>query len=210
MPISSGLTGMGNSLTAFSPYQADPGSAPEYTDGPPPALVAVADPAPQRRLTVLVRLILLIPHFIVLYILLLAGSVVAFPRLVGRAVHGAATPVGGQLPGRQPAVVVRVIAYELLLTDVYPPFTFDDDLAYPVRLVLPEPQRLNRAAVFFRIILAIPASIVSAVVAYGVGTLMTFIAWLITLVAGRLPASSTGRSPPWSAIKCGFTPTGGC
>src|ERR1700730_14957611 len=73
-----GLTGMGNSLTAFSPYQAYPGAAPEYSDGPPPVLVAVADPAPQRRLTVLVRLILLIPHIIVLYFLLLAAAVVAF------------------------------------------------------------------------------------------------------------------------------------
>ena len=85
-----------------------------------------------------------------------------------------------------------MIAYELLLTDAYPPFTFDDDPAYPVRLALPEPQRLNRAAVFFRMILAIPASIVGSVVAFGASTLMIFIAWLITLVAGRLPASLHG------------------
>ena len=65
-------------MTAFSPYPTYPGAEPEYQDGPPPVLVAVADPAPQGRLTVLVRLILLIPHFFVLYMLMLAASVVLF------------------------------------------------------------------------------------------------------------------------------------
>ena len=65
-------------MTAFSPYPTYPGAEPEYQDGPPPVLVAVADLAPQGRLTVLVRLILLVPHFIVLYMLMLAGGVVLF------------------------------------------------------------------------------------------------------------------------------------
>ena len=42
-----------------------------------------------------------------------------------------------------------------LLTDDYPPFTFDDDLAYPVVIAIPPPGRLNRFAVFFRFILAV-------------------------------------------------------
>ena len=183
---------MGNSLTTFSPYQAFPGSAPEYTDGPPPVLVAVAAPAPQRRLTVLVRLILLIPHFIVLYLLMLAASVVVFLGWWGALFMGRQPRWAGSFLAGLLRWLARVIAYELLLTDAYPPFTFDDDPAYPVRLALPEPQRLNRAAVFFRIILAIPANIVGAVVAYGSGTLIAFIAWLITLVGGRLPASLHG------------------
>ncbi len=58
-----------------------------------------------------------------------------------------------------------------------------------MRIAVPEQQRLNRAAVFFRFILATPASIVASVVVYGAGTLMALAAWLITLVGGRLPAS---------------------
>jgi hypothetical protein len=176
-------------VTAFSPYPTYPGAEPEYQDGPPPVLVAVADPAPQRRLTVLVRLILLVPHLIVLYVLMLAGGVVVFlgwwgALFTGRLPLWAGTFLAGILRWS-----ARVMAYALLLTDAYPPFSFDDDPAYPVRLALPEPQRLNPAAVFFRIILAIPAGIVGIVVAYGAGTLMSFIAWLIALFAGRLPAS---------------------
>ena len=83
----------------------------------------------------------------------------------------------------------RVNAYYYLLTDVYPPFTFDDDPSYPVRVAIPEPQRLNRAEVFFRYFLALPVAIVAAIVLWCAGTLMAFIAWLIVLVAGQLPPS---------------------
>jgi len=176
-------------VATSSSYQAYPGSAPEYRDGPPPVLVAVADPASQRRLTVLVRLILLVPHFFVLYFLALAACVVAFLGWWAALFTGRLPQWVGDFLGGLLRWAARVFAYELLLTDAYPPFTIDDVPTYPVRLALPAPQRLNRAAVFFRFILVIPVSIVSTVLAFGAGTLMGFIAWLITLVAGRLPAS---------------------
>lgn len=176
-------------MTAFSPYPTYPGAEPEYQDGPPPVLVAVADPAPQGRLTVLVRLILLVPHFIVLYMLMLAGSVVLFLGWWGALFSGRLPLWAGTFLAGILRWSARVMAYELLLTDAYPPFSFDDDPAYPVRLALPEPQRLNRAAVFFRFILGFPANILAVLVVSGACTLMSFVAWLITLVAGRLPAS---------------------
>ena len=92
-------------MTASSPYQAYPGSEPDYQDGPPPVLVAVADPAPQRRLTVLVRLILLIPHFIVLCLLMLAAYVVAFFGWWGALFTGRLPLWAGELPGRRAALV---------------------------------------------------------------------------------------------------------
>ena len=64
-----------------------PGSGPGTLSGPPAGgggpgapdeiLVAFAEPAEQRRLTVLVRIILAIPHLVVLYILSIASEVVA-------------------------------------------------------------------------------------------------------------------------------------
>jgi hypothetical protein len=79
----------------------------------------------------------------------------------------------------------RVNAYLYLLTDVYPPFSLDDDAAYPVRL-LTRPTRLNRLAVLFRLILLVPAGLLSAIAIYGM-LVLSIIGWLIALVTGKLP-----------------------
>jgi hypothetical protein len=179
-------------VTDPSPYQAYPGpaypGAVPVLASPAPVLVAVADRAPQQRVTVAFRLILAVPHLIVLYLLALAASVVLFigwwgALFTGRLPRFAVTFLSGYLRWS-----TRVTAYQYLLTDAYPPFTLDDDPAYPVRVAIPEPQRLNRAAVFFRFILIFPVNILTAVVILGAGTLMGFIAWLVTLITGQLPA----------------------
>ena len=64
-------------MTAYSPYQAYPGPAPVLR-APPPILVAAAEPAPQRRVTVFFRFILAIPHSFVLYWLVFAAGFVPF------------------------------------------------------------------------------------------------------------------------------------
>ncbi|MCW2890578.1 MAG: hypothetical protein JWO75_67 [Actinomycetia bacterium] len=175
-------------MTAYPPYQAYPGPAPVLIT-PPPVLVVAADPAPQRRVTVFFRLILAIPHLFLLYWLYLAAGIVAFigwwvALFTGRLPQFAVTYLSGVLRW-----TARVYAYDYLLTDAYPPFTFDDDPTYPVRVAIPEPQRLNRAAVFFRYFLILPVGILAGIVISGASTLMSFIAWLIALVAGQLPPS---------------------
>jgi Domain of unknown function (DUF4389) len=152
---------------------------------PDEVLVAFGEPAEQRRLTVLVRLILAIPHLVVLYALTIASEVVAlicwFAALfTGRLPGGLADFQLGYLRW-----LTRFSAYVLLLTDVYPPFEFAE-ADYPVRLRA-EPGPLNRLAVLFRIILVIPAVIVSAVLGYGLSFPVMFVAWLIVLIAGRMP-----------------------
>jgi hypothetical protein len=177
-------------VTAFSPYQAYPaGPDPVAPSGPPPILVSVADPAPQGRATVAFRLILAIPHFIALWVLSIAAAVVLFIGWFAALFAGRLPEFAGSFIAGYLRWTIRVYAYLFLLTDAYPPFTLDDDPGYPVQLGIPPAQSLNRAAVFFRIILSIPANIIVLVLAYGAGTLMSFIAWLVTLVAGRLPYS---------------------
>src|ERR1700722_17840336 len=159
-----------------------PGSPPGAADE---ILVAFAEPADQRRLTVLVRIILAIPHAIVLYVLGIASDVVAlicwFAALfTGRLPDG--------LAGFQVGYVrwlTRFYAYVLLLTDVPPPFELGDAQS-PVRLQA-QPGPLNRLAVLFRIILVIPALIVVTVLTYGLSFPVMFVTWLIVLIAGRMP-----------------------
>ena len=113
---------------------------------------------PERRLTVLVRIILAVPHLIVLYVLSIASEVVAlicwFAALfTGRLPAGLADFQVGYLRW-----LTRFSAYLSLLTDVYPPFELAE-ADYPVQLRA-QPGQLNRLAVLFRIILVIPAAIV--------------------------------------------------
>jgi uncharacterized protein DUF4389 len=175
-------------VTAYSPYQAYPGPAPVHS-APPPILVAVADRAPQRRVTVFFRLLLAVPHLFVLYWLNFAGLFVGFigwwgALFTGRLPQFAVTYLSGVLHWS-----TRVHAYCFLLTDVYPPFSLDDEPGYPVRVAIPEPQRLNRAAVFFRYFLCFPAGILGNLVMGGASTLFALIAWLIVLFARQLPPS---------------------
>ena len=154
---------------------------------PDEILLAFAEPAEQRRLTVLVRLILAIPHLIVLYVLSIASEVVAlicwFAALfTGRLPGGLADFQVGYLRW-----LTRFSAYLFLLTDVYPPFELAE-ADYPVQLRA-QPGPLNRLAVLFRIILVIPAAIVVAVLGYGLSFLVMFVTWLIVLISGRMPQS---------------------
>src|SRR5271166_4101715 len=122
---------------------------------PVPPAVEVAFPSVpphQRRWTVLLRLILLIPQ-----------AVAVFALSVGALVVGIIGWFGALFTGRLPVFAVdfltgwlrwitRFYAYAFLLVDRYPPFTLDRDAAYPVWLEV-EAFPLNRAAVFFRLIL---------------------------------------------------------
>ncbi|HVC68789.1 MAG TPA: DUF4389 domain-containing protein [Acidimicrobiales bacterium] len=160
-------------------YGAQPAAA--------PVLVAFAGPGPQRRATVFFRLIIALPALVVVGIVGIGAFVVAIIGWFGALFTGRLPAFAADfLPGylRWQA---RVLAYVSLLTDVYPPFTLENDEAYPVWLTA-QPGPLNRAAVFFRIILILPAAVLQTLVQYGVYP-VAFVAWLIVLVSGQMPAS---------------------
>jgi hypothetical protein len=145
-----------------------------------------AGTAAQNRLTVAFRIILAIPQLIVLYILFIAFFVVMvigwFAALfTGRLPEWAHTFLGGVIRWS-----TRVGAYLFLLTDSYPPFSLDD-VEYPVRPILPGRGPLNRVAVFFRIILAIPAFVFSEIVLNGLTFPLLFFMWIAILFRGSMP-----------------------
>lgn len=97
---------------------------PPFGDGPYPASIEIVDPAaPRDRLTVGLRIILAIPHLIVLVFVLLAWcltTVVAWFSILftGAYPQGLYDFGVGALRWR-----LRVEAYILLLVDEYPPFS---------------------------------------------------------------------------------------
>ena len=162
-------------------------------EGPVPVLVSFAPPAKQNRLTIAFRLLLAIPHLIIVYALGIAAEVVAFigwwaALFTGSLPDWAHTFITGVVRWQ-----ARVSAYTLFLTGSYPPFSLEDE-SYPVRLVTAR-ARLNRLAVLFRLILLIPAAIVLVLAGYGVAVL-SFFCWLIALVAGSGAATGAATGSP--------------
>lgn len=151
-----------------------------------PLQVSFAGPAPQSRVTVAFRLLLAVPHLVILVTMAVGAGVVAFIGWFGALFTGQLPVFAADFLTGYLRWLARVQAYQYLLTDQYPPFTLDDQ-DYPVRLAVPAGQRLNRAAVFFRFYLLIPAWIVVSVLSYGALTLFQFVSWLIVLVNGQLP-----------------------
>ncbi|MFF2196915.1 DUF4389 domain-containing protein, partial [Streptomyces sp. NPDC058157] len=138
---------------------------------------------------VLLRFLLLLPQFVVTAVLGIAAFFVTvvgwFAALfTGRLPTGVADFLGGYL-----AYETRVTASATLLVDHYPPFSFDGQ-GHPARIEL-RPGELNRLAVLFRIVLMIPAAVVTSLLQYGLGA-VCWVFWLITLVLGRMPVPVFG------------------
>jgi len=99
---------------------------PPLGDAPYPTTVTIVDPAgPRDRLTVGLRLLLAIPHFIVLAFLLIAWwctTIIAWFLILFTARYPQGLYDFGVSAFQW---LVRVEAYVLLLVDEYPPFSFD-------------------------------------------------------------------------------------
>lgn len=163
----------------------DPNARHQISDAtmPPELELRVAPPTGQNRLTVLVRVILALPHLVVLGLL---GYVVLFVTILGWF----AALFVGRNPFHRFVVgylrwSIRVSGYVYLLTDRYPPFSMDLAPTYPVDAdVVQGP--LRRLTVLFRLLLVIPASLLTSVLQFGMGVL-SFFAWIIAVVRGSLP-----------------------
>ena len=167
------------------PQAAAPAGRHGRTGTADPIQVAVAEPVPQRRLTVAFRFILLVPQLIVLYGLGIAAFAVLVIGWLGAVFTGRLPGFAARFLSGYLHWYARVEAYQLLLTDQYPPFMLGD-ADYPVRLAV-SPGRLSRLTVLFRLFLAIPALVVVTLLGNGL-PLVTFAGWLTALVTGRLPS----------------------
>lgn len=154
---------------------------------------------PMSRWLWLVKWVLLIPHFIVLWFLFVAMlvlTVIAFFAIL--------------FTGRYPRAIfdfnvgvlrwawrVGFYGYSALGTDRYPPFTFAVDADYPATLDVPYPEHLSRGLVLIKWwLLAIPQYILVALLAGGVGiavhfwgliAILTLFAGLVLLFTSRYP-----------------------
>ena len=171
--------------TAAQPPPAEP--APPLAGGPLPLLVSLPQRERQRRWTVLLRLILAIPLTVVVVAIGIATLVVVVIGWFAALFTGRVPEFVRNLVTVYLRAGLRLQAYVMLLTDRFPPFETEDVSDYPVHVAVPFGTPMNRAAIFFRIVLAIPASLLSNVLGLGYGVIAFFM-WVVTLVTGWLPA----------------------
>jgi hypothetical protein len=172
-----------------TPYAPASPYAPAYSNdaGLPPAVEVGFRRdvlAGASRVTVAFRLLLVIPHLIVLYGVGIAAFVVTVVAWFAALFTGR-VPAG--LYGFVAWVVgyaTRVMSYLFFLTDRWP--TFAEGADDPVRVRLPGSLPLNRAAVLFRIILLIPVALLADLVSSGL-VVASVVGWLVVLVTGRVP-----------------------
>jgi hypothetical protein len=144
----------------------------------------IPEPDRQRRLTVLFRWLLLIPQFVALFLLGIVTFVVTVIGWFGALFTGRLPDFAFRFLSGYLGYCARVDSYQMLLVDKYPPFRMSAP-DYPVRIEVKQ-GRLNRLAVLFRIVLAIPAAIIMGVLSSGWAAL-SFLCWLVVLILGRMP-----------------------
>ncbi|MFD4505938.1 DUF4389 domain-containing protein [Streptomyces sp. NPDC058457] len=165
---------------------------PATADGPEwrPELDIPA-PGQQRRWTVLLRWLLLVPQFVVLGLLGIAAFFVTVAGWFAALVLGRLPDSIASFLGKYLAYETRIAASSMLLVDRYPPFALTAP-DYPVQIEL-RPTTLNRLAVLFRLILMIPAAIIANLAATG-WLAVGWIFWIIGIVLGRLPGPVFGAT----------------
>lgn len=161
---------------------------PAGMSAPYPVTLEVNPPGPQGRWGVFFRGILAIPHLIILnYALTTISQVLAFLAwfvivFTGRFPAGLVSLTSGSLRWQ-----ARVLGYVLLLTNRYPPFSFEQESEYPVRGTVPvQIEDRNRWTVGFRIFLLIPSAIVFLLLSIA-GVVVLLIAWVAALFKGAVP-----------------------
>ena len=143
------------------------------------------EPPVQARGTILIRLILAIPLLFVAAFVSLAAFFAAIGAwfaslLSGRVPDGLQNFLTGAL-----RLYANVLAYLFLLTSRWPGLVFDEGAHDQVSLSI-DHVPLNRTAVFFRLVLAIPGSIVSGVLSLGSYPFL-FVMWVWGIFSGREP-----------------------
>jgi hypothetical protein len=149
-----------------------------------PIGLIVTDDLQRSRLTVFFRLLLAIPHFIVV---VLWGIVAEVGLLVtwlitiftGRVPDGLHNFLASYL-----RYATRVYAYIFLLADPWPPFSGAQG-GYPIDVRIDPPQQQSRLTVFFRLLLAIPALILTSVFR-AVNQIVALLGWFYALATGTM------------------------
>lgn len=162
-----------------------------------PVRLVISDDLRRSRATVALRMLLAVPHLLWLGLWGIAAFTVAFVVWLAVLVEGRAPRALHDFLVSYVRYATQVGAYLSLVGNPYPSFSGG---SYPVDVVIDPPDRQQRAGAAIRLLLAVPALLLSASLgagpAVGAGTLALgggvlavtgFLGWFAALARGRLP-----------------------
>ena len=138
------------------------------------------------RFLPLVKWLLLVPHYVVLFFLGIGAAVIAFVAFF-------ATLITGRYPeGMWDFMVgvqrwaLRVLAYLFLVTDDYPPFSLQEGPDDPVRLSAEYPEQVSRWRPLVAWLLILPYAIVAGLIGV-IGQICAFFALFTIIFTKKIP-----------------------
>ncbi|HKO38744.1 MAG TPA: DUF4389 domain-containing protein [Solirubrobacterales bacterium] len=150
-----------------------------------PVRAEVTDELRRSRLTVFFRLALAFPHLVWLTLWGIVALLVAIVSWVATLVAGASPRWAHRFLSRYLRYQFHVGAFLYLVGNPFPGFVGAPG-KYPVELHLADRARQNRWTVAFRLVLAFPALLLSAVFGQLLGV-VAFLGWFASLFTGRMP-----------------------
>ena len=140
---------------------------------------------PRNRGTVAIRVILAIPHFVIVSVWSYAVQIVAVIHWFIQVFTGKRNQGLFNFSNRWLGYASRTYSYAGLLFDAYPGF-IDDGGKTPVQYNLEYSESVNRLTAGLRIIWAIPALIIAAVLGFA-AFVVTIVTWFTILITGKHP-----------------------
>lgn len=182
-----------------SPQNARVSSSGDPAARPHPVRLVVTDDLRRRRLTVLFRLLLAIPHLLWLGLFGVAAFTLAFVVWLAVLFERRAPATLHGFLASYVRYSTHLTAYLCLAADPYPGFT--GGTSYPVDVAIDPPARQGRLGAAFRLLLAIPAFVLTAALAgssalglslgtwlfAGLATTVGVLGWFASLARGRMP-----------------------
>jgi hypothetical protein len=141
----------------------------------------------RRRLTVFFRLLLALPHIVWLVLWGVAVAIAAIPAWIAAILLARLPRPLARFFAANVRYSAHVFAYLTLIGRPFPGFVGREGI-YPVDVHIETAERQNRWTLAFRLLLALPALIVSGAVD-NLLVVVGFLGWFVSLILGRMPAA---------------------